>query len=49
VFDPQTAGGFLAAVPASSADDIVAELRTQGDEAAVIGSIAAGSPSITLT
>jgi len=49
VFDPQTAGGFLATVPASAANDVVEELRNVGNDAAVVGTIGAGSPSITLT
>jgi selenide, water dikinase len=39
LFDPQTAGGLLATVPAAQAADLVAQLRAQGEEAAVIGRI----------
>ncbi len=48
VFDPQTAGGFLAAVPASEADAIVAALRAAGEPAARIGTVTAGAPFLTL-
>jgi selenide,water dikinase len=36
LFDPQTAGGLLAAVPAAAADDAVAELRASGYGGAVV-------------
>ena len=49
VFDPQTAGGFLASVPAEAADDVVAQLRARGDQAAVIGSLVVGEPQIQLS
>ncbi len=48
VFDPQTAGGFLAAVPADVAGSAVEELRARGDRASVIGSISEGAPSISI-
>ncbi len=40
VFDPQTSGGLLAAVPAGQADELVAELRAKGvDAARIIGRV----------
>ncbi|WP_407495364.1 selenide, water dikinase SelD [Pseudooceanicola sp. MF1-13] len=46
--DPQTAGGFLAAVDPNKADAIVKDLRARGVTATVIGSLSDGPPSITL-
>lgn len=43
LFDPQTCGGLLAAVPASAAPDILAALPT----ARIIGQITEGPPQIT--
>jgi selenide,water dikinase len=42
LFDPQTSGGLLFAVPAERADAAVAALRAAGDmQAAVIGEVTA--------
>ncbi|MDA0923269.1 MAG: selenide, water dikinase SelD [Proteobacteria bacterium] len=41
VFDPQTAGGLLAAVPADLAAGLVADLRAAGHDAAQIGAVTA--------
>ncbi|WP_294220103.1 selenide, water dikinase SelD [uncultured Shimia sp.] len=47
--DPQTSGGFLAAVAADEGIALVAQLRAAGHDAAVIGEVSAGEPSITLS
>jgi selenide,water dikinase len=47
--DPQTAGGLLAAVPATSAADLLDQLRSAGHDAAIIGEITAGDPHLTVT
>ena len=41
LFDPQTAGGLLAAVPANCVDDLLTRLKAVGHEAAHIGRIVA--------
>ena len=46
LFDPQTAGGLLASVPADKADALIAAL---GNQAAIIGNLSAGPPRIHLT
>ena len=46
LFDPQTAGGLLAAVPADQADALIAAL---GCQAAIIGTITEGPPFIRVT
>jgi selenide,water dikinase len=43
LFDPQTAGGLLAAMPAKSADAALKKLNEAGYDAAVIGEITDGS------
>lgn len=49
LFDPQTCGGLLAAVPADRATALVAQLCGLGACAAVIGTVSAGPPHLTVT
>lgn len=50
LFDPQTSGGLLLAVPHSQAEDLIAQLRKEGvDTAARIGEVkSAGQPRIRI-
>jgi selenide,water dikinase len=49
LFDPQTCGGLLAAVPWDQADGLIAALQAAGDaQAAVIGRVMDGVPEIRL-
>ncbi|MGD8738837.1 MAG: AIR synthase-related protein, partial [Desulfobacterales bacterium] len=42
LFDPQTSGGLLIAVPDSQADDLIAQLKKEGVETAVrVGEVVA--------
>ena len=43
VYDPQTAGGLLAAVPGAEAERLVAELKAAGFDAARIGTVTDGN------
>jgi selenide, water dikinase len=44
--DPQTAGGLLAAVPGDWAAALLAQLRAEGHEAAIIGQVTEGAPHL---
>lgn len=46
--DPQTAGGLLAAIPAGTADAVLADLEQVGYPAACIGTITEGTARISL-
>jgi len=48
VFDPQTAGGLLAALPPGAAQAACAAIRAMGHDAAVVGRVEAGAPRVTL-
>lgn len=49
LFDPQTAGGMLASVPADQVEALLAQMRAQGQTAWVIGHLTPASPSPRLT
>ena len=46
LYDPQTAGGLLAAVPVDKAEALIAALQSLGEEVAVIGRLVPGAPLI---
>lgn len=48
LFDPQTTGGFLAAVAPEVAGALLSDLAALGEPAAVIGEVTEGPPRITL-
>ncbi len=49
LFDPQTAGGLLAAIPADRARDVLGSLQQEGYSAAAIGTLVSGPSQIRLT
>ncbi|MCB1401021.1 MAG: selenide, water dikinase SelD, partial [Rhodobacteraceae bacterium] len=49
LFDPQTAGGLLAAIPSDEAADLLAALREAGEDAALVGTLLAGLPHLNVT
>lgn len=49
LYDPQTAGGLLATVPATQAQAVLAGLRAAGNDAALIGNIAPGPVQLRVT
>lgn len=48
IYDPQTAGGLLAAVPQDQAMGLIQALKAAGETAAIIGHLHAGAPHITV-
>jgi len=48
LFDPQTAGGMLAALPAAAADSVLTDLIAAGYDSAIIGTITVGTPQINV-
>ena len=49
LYDPQTAGGLLAALPRAAADALLPQLHALGYQAAIIGALTTGTTRITLT
>ncbi|NSY36701.1 selenide, water dikinase SelD [Leisingera sp. ANG59] len=49
LFDPQTAGGLLAAVAADQAGELLDQLRVAGYPAALVGKVTEGSGAVTLS
>ena len=49
LFDPQTAGGMLAAVPADQVEGLLAQMAEQGQSAWIIGSVSDATAAHRLT
>jgi len=49
LFDPQTAGGLLAAIPEAQADTALQMLKDTGYQAAIIGQISQGHGEISIS
>ena len=48
LYDPQTGGGLLAAVPAQHGPALLAALIAAGEQAAIVGEVVAGPPRVAL-
>ena len=48
LFDPQTAGGFLAAVPETGVEDLLADLANAGFPSFKVGTVTSGEPRIEI-
>ena len=48
LFDPQTSGGLLVALPIAAAEEICAALASEGETAAIIGRLRAAGPGLSL-
>ena len=49
LYDPQTSGGLLIAITSERAESFLADIRTAGEDAAIIGIVQAGSGQIYIT
>ncbi|WP_031554546.1 selenide, water dikinase SelD [Parvularcula oceani] len=49
LFDPQTAGGMLASVPAGKAESVLAQFRAAGEPVSVIGQVTEGPPRLRVS
>lgn len=49
LFDPQTSGGLLAAVPVTAIEEVCARLEAAGETAALIGEIGEGPPQLRVS
>ena len=48
LFDPQTSGGLLVALPIAAAEEICTALASDGETAAIIGRLRATGPGLSL-
>lgn len=47
LFDPQTSGGLLISLPAENAESLLDALRATDHHAAIVGTVVAGTPSVS--